>query len=171
MKRFDAVACLLFAGCRSGPQTPPPAPEPTPAQPALGLAALSPTERLGYEIYRFDRAAWVATDAARGEGLDRSPVQGWIVVPEPAGLHVRFIGKCGAAACSYADVEVGDRGEVAAVHRLDIPYRGVIHEAVELANSYGGTDGHKCVNGVRDRHAAGVRAVEFASRARERGLG
>ena len=56
-------------------------------------------------------------------------------------------------------------------HRLDIPYRVVINEAVELAKSYGGTDGHKFVNGVLDRHAAGVRAVEIASRARERGLG
>ena len=35
-------------------------------------------------------------------------------------------------------------------HRLDIPYRVVIDEAVELAKVYGGTDGHKFVNGVLD---------------------
>jgi N utilization substance protein B len=56
-------------------------------------------------------------------------------------------------------------------HRLDIPYRVVINEAVELAKAYGGTDGHKFVNGVLDRHAAGVRAVEIAARQRERGIG
>jgi N utilization substance protein B len=46
------------------------------------------------------------------------------------------------------------------VHRIETPYRVVINEAVELAKSYGGTDGHKYVNGVLDRLAADVRAVE-----------
>ena len=55
-------------------------------------------------------------------------------------------------------------------HRQDIPYRVVINEAVELAKAYGGTDGHKFVNGVLDRHAASVRAAEIGARARERGL-
>jgi transcription antitermination protein NusB len=56
-------------------------------------------------------------------------------------------------------------------HRPEIPYRVVINEAVELAKSYGGTDGHKFVNGVLDRHAASVRAPEIAALARERGAG
>ena len=56
-------------------------------------------------------------------------------------------------------------------HRPDIPYRVVINEAVELAKSYGGIDGHKFVNGVLDRHAAAVRAAEIGARARERGIG
>jgi len=55
-------------------------------------------------------------------------------------------------------------------HRQDIPYRVVINEAVELAKAYGGTDGHKFVNGVLDRHAASVRAAEIGARARESGL-
>lgn len=50
--------------------------------------------------------------------------------------------------------------------RPEIPYRVVINEAVELAKSFGGIDGHKFVNGVLDRHAASVRAVEIAARAR-----
>ena len=50
--------------------------------------------------------------------------------------------------------------------RPEIPYRVVINEAVELAKSYGGTDGHKFVNGVLDRHAASVRAAEIAARTR-----
>ena len=47
------------------------------------------------------------------------------------------------------------------VHRPDIPYRVVINEAVELAKAYGGTDGHKFVNGVLDKLAAAVRGPEI----------
>jgi len=47
------------------------------------------------------------------------------------------------------------------VNHPEIPYRVVINEAVELAKSYGGTDGHKYVNGVVDKLAAAVRAVEI----------
>jgi transcription antitermination protein NusB len=48
-------------------------------------------------------------------------------------------------------------------HRLEIPYRVVINEAVEIAKAYGGTDGHKFVNGVLDKLAATLRADEIAS--------
>jgi N utilization substance protein B len=53
------------------------------------------------------------------------------------------------------------------VHRLEIPYRVIINEAVEIAKAYGGTDGHKYVNGVLDKVAADVRADEIAAAARE----
>ncbi len=43
---------------------------------------------------------------------------------------------------------------------LDIPYRVVINEAVELAKGFGGTDGHKYVNGVLDRLAVELRRTE-----------
>jgi N utilization substance protein B len=46
-------------------------------------------------------------------------------------------------------------------HRLEIPYRVAINEAVELAKSYGGTDGHKFVNGVLDKLAADLRSDEI----------
>ena len=45
----------------------------------------------------------------------------------------------------------------------DVPYRVVINEAIELAKSYGGTDGHKYVNGVLDKLAAVVRGEEMAN--------
>ncbi|MDO8812044.1 MAG: transcription antitermination factor NusB [Gallionella sp.] len=47
---------------------------------------------------------------------------------------------------------------------LEVPYKVVINEAVELAKTFGGTDGHKYVNGVLDKLAPQVRAVEFAAR-------
>lgn len=43
---------------------------------------------------------------------------------------------------------------------LSIPYRVVINEGVELAKLYGGTDGHKYINGVLDKLAADVRESE-----------
>lgn len=46
----------------------------------------------------------------------------------------------------------------------DVPYRVVINEAVELAKSYGGTDGHKYVNGVLDKLAALARPDEARAR-------
>ena len=45
----------------------------------------------------------------------------------------------------------------------DVPYRVAINEAVELAKSYGGTDGHKYVNGVLDRLAAVTRVTEVGA--------
>ncbi len=45
--------------------------------------------------------------------------------------------------------------------RLDIPYRIVLNEAIDLAKVYGGTDGHKFVNGVLDKLAAQLRADEI----------
>ncbi len=48
-------------------------------------------------------------------------------------------------------------------HCLDIPYRVAINEAVELAKSFGGTDGHKYVNGVLDRAALQLRPAEVAA--------
>jgi transcription antitermination protein NusB len=54
-------------------------------------------------------------------------------------------------------------------HCIAIPYKVAINEAVELAKSFGGTDGHKYVNGVLDKAAAELRPVEVeAARAARR---
>lgn len=42
----------------------------------------------------------------------------------------------------------------------EVPYRVIINEAIELAKSFGGTDGHKYVNGVLDKMAMQLRAAE-----------
>ncbi|MCG2586129.1 transcription antitermination factor NusB [Massilia sp. TS11] len=49
-------------------------------------------------------------------------------------------------------------------NHLDIPYKVVINEAVELAKSFGGVDGHKYVNGVLDKLAPKLRPDETAAR-------
>lgn len=46
------------------------------------------------------------------------------------------------------------------MHRLDVPYRVVINESVELAKRFGATDGHKFVNAVLDRASRVHRAPE-----------
>ena len=48
------------------------------------------------------------------------------------------------------------------VHNPEIPYRVTINEAIELGKRFGGTDGHKYVNGVLDKLAASVRPEEVA---------
>lgn len=45
-------------------------------------------------------------------------------------------------------------------HRIDVPYKVVINEAIELAQRFGATDGHKYVNAILDRAAADLRALE-----------
>ncbi|MBQ0961369.1 transcription antitermination factor NusB [Ideonella sp. 4Y11] len=48
-------------------------------------------------------------------------------------------------------------------HCVDVPYRVAINEAVNLAKAFGGTDGHKYVNGVLDKAAAQLRPAEVAA--------
>jgi N utilization substance protein B len=44
--------------------------------------------------------------------------------------------------------------------RIDVPYRVVINEAIDLAKRFGATDAHKYVNAVLDRAARELRAAE-----------
>jgi transcription antitermination protein NusB len=45
-------------------------------------------------------------------------------------------------------------------NRIDVPYRVVINEAVDLCKRFGATDAHKYVNAVLDRAAKDIRAAE-----------
>lgn len=46
---------------------------------------------------------------------------------------------------------------------LSVPYKVAINEAVELAKTFGGTDGHKYVNGVLDQLAQKLRQAEIVT--------
>lgn len=48
--------------------------------------------------------------------------------------------------------------------RIDVPYRVVINEYVDLAKKYGATDSHKYVNGILDKVAKKLRAPEINAR-------
>ena len=65
----------------------------------------------------------------------------------------------------YAELSPIERGVLLIatyemLHHPDVPYRVVINEAVELAKAFGGTDGHKFVNGVLDKLAPQLRPWE-----------
>ena len=46
--------------------------------------------------------------------------------------------------------------------RPETPFKVVLNEAIELGKSFGGTDGHKFVNGVLEKLAVEFRAEEIA---------
>ena len=48
-------------------------------------------------------------------------------------------------------------------HRVDVPYRVVINEAVETTKRFGAEHGHTYVNGVLDRLAAAWRKAEYSA--------
>ncbi|WP_027849204.1 transcription antitermination factor NusB [Marinospirillum minutulum] len=52
--------------------------------------------------------------------------------------------------------------------RLDVPYRVIINEAVELAKRFGGTASHKYINGILDKLAQRARIVEIQARREKR---
>ncbi|MDG5500697.1 transcription antitermination factor NusB [Marinobacter sp. BGYM27] len=49
-------------------------------------------------------------------------------------------------------------------HRIDVPYRVVINEGIELAKRFGGTEGHKFVNSVLDKLSRRLRLAETRPR-------
>ena len=54
------------------------------------------------------------------------------------------------------------------VHSPEIPYKVTLNEAIELGKRFGGTDGHKYLNGVLDKLAAAVRPEEVAEKRRQK---
>ncbi|HQS99483.1 MAG: N utilization substance protein B [Hydrogenophilales bacterium 16-64-46] len=55
-------------------------------------------------------------------------------------------------------------GSYELVHCPDVPLSVVINEGIELAKKFGGTDGHKFVNGVLDKLGREVRKLEAAGK-------
>jgi N utilization substance protein B len=51
-------------------------------------------------------------------------------------------------------------------HRIDVPYRVVINEAIEVTKRFGAEHGHTYINGVLDKFAARERSVEYSAAAR-----
>ncbi|MFZ2313018.1 MAG: transcription antitermination factor NusB [Methylobacter sp.] len=50
------------------------------------------------------------------------------------------------------------------LHRLDMPYRVVLNEGINLAKYFGADGSHKYVNGILDKVAQQKRAVEIKAR-------
>ena len=82
--------------------------------------------------------------------------------PELDALLARHLDR---AAAQLSPIEHGALliGAYELQHCIDVPYRVVINEAVELTKTFGGTDGHTFVNGVLDKAAAALRPAEVAA--------
>lgn len=52
------------------------------------------------------------------------------------------------------------------MERIEVPYKVVINEAVNLAKKFGATDSHKFINGVLDKAARQLRSVEVTADSR-----
>ncbi|MBS3804614.1 MAG: transcription antitermination factor NusB [Oleiphilaceae bacterium] len=49
-------------------------------------------------------------------------------------------------------------------HRIDVPYRVVINEGIEMAKRFGGTEGHRFVNSILDKLGRRLRLAETRPR-------
>lgn len=93
------------------------------------------------------------------------------VVREAPSLRERFMVHVDRPLDELSPIEHGILliGSYELVHHIEVPYKVAINEAVELAKSFGGTDGFKFVNGVLDKLAADVRIPEVQAAARRNG--
>ncbi len=57
------------------------------------------------------------------------------------------------------------------IYRLDMPYRVVINESINLAKFFGADGSHKYVNGILDKIAQKIRAVEIQAKTRAKAVG
>ena len=53
-------------------------------------------------------------------------------------------------------------------YRMDVPYRVVLNEAIDLAKDFGAEGGHSYVNGVLDKAIAIWRPLELAAEAAQK---
>lgn len=90
------------------------------------------------------------------------------VLREAPGLRVSFMPYIDRPLAELSPIEHGILliGSFELIHHTEVPYKVAINEAVELAKSFGGTDGFKFVNGVLDKMAADVRPLEVQAAAR-----
>jgi transcription antitermination protein NusB len=109
----------------------------------------------------------IATQLAEAKGFDKIDADYFSVLLDGAVEHAAILER-ELAPCldrRFSELSPVERGILLLagfelMHQPQVPYRVVINEAVELAKTYGGTDGHKFVNGVLDKLAARLRALE-----------
>lgn len=49
------------------------------------------------------------------------------------------------------------------IHRIDVPFKVIINEGVELSKIFGASEGHRYVNGVLDKLALRLRVTEVTA--------
>jgi transcription antitermination protein NusB len=114
-----------------------------------------------------NRAEDIARQTAEAEGFVRADSAYFArlfngTIAEAASLEAEITPLLDRGAQELAPIEfvILLLGAFELKHVPEVPYRVVINEAVEIAKSYGGTDGHKYVNGVLDKLARKLRVAE-----------
>jgi N utilization substance protein B len=109
----------------------------------------------------------IAAELGEAEEFDKSDVAYFRVllngaIDNAAEIESMLVPFLDRAVGSLSPIERGILllGGYELMRELEVPYRVVINEAVELAKVYGGTDGHKYVNGVLDKLAPRLREIE-----------
>jgi N utilization substance protein B len=117
-----------------------------------------------------DEAA-IEAHLAGSDGFDRADREFFVallrgVLSQQEALRERLRAYLDRRFAELSPIEAGVllTGAYELIHCPETPYRVIINEAIELAKGFGGTDGHKYVNGVIDKLAAEVRAVEIEAR-------
>lgn len=147
--------------------------------PAPKKAAKSPRRRARefalqglyqWRVGGHDEAA-IEAHLADNEGFDKADREFFIgllrgVLAQHAGLQERLQGYLDRPFDELSPIEASVllAGAYELVNCPQTPYRVVINEAIELAKGFGGTDGHKYVNGVLDKLAATVRPAEVEAK-------
>jgi N utilization substance protein B len=127
---------------------------------------------------------WIFTDATPATVLKNLSEMDGFKDADAAFLKAELRGTIGDAAGLQAHLEpFADRkwdevspverailliGAWELIHNPGIPYKVTINEAIELGKRFGGTDGHKWVNGVLDKLAAAVRPDEVALKRKQK---
>jgi N utilization substance protein B len=146
------------------------------AKPAGKRAAPKSTRRRSRELALQGLYEWLISGADAGvieahmreqEGFDKCDTAHFDAllhgcISEAAGLDAVLAHHVDRKTTELSPIEHGVLmiGAYELKHCIDVPYKVSINEAVELAKSYGGTDGHKYVNGVLDKAAAELRPAE-----------
>jgi len=71
----------------------------------------------------------------------------------------------GISAVDPVELAVLRLGVCEFMHHLDVPYRVVINEGIELAKRFGGANSHKYINGILDKLATELRSIETKNKA------
>lgn len=85
------------------------------------------------------------------------------ITREPAKIDAHYQGYLDRSGDELDPIELGilRLGVFELANCLEVPYKVVLNEYVELAKKYGATDSHKYVNGILDKAARQLRQVEW----------
>jgi len=126
---------------------------------ALYQKLVGRNEMSDIDTFTRDLAGFSKSDAAHFDALLHGCVN------ESAGLDALIVPLLDRKLEEISPIERGIMwiGAYELRHCLDVPWRVVLNECIELAKEFGGTDGHKYVNAVLNGLAPSLRADEVAA--------